>query len=116
VASATAAAIRASGLGAPTYILTGRDPGAGRGSGADDRMTAQLIERARVGRRLAAARTARAVAASEEAAHTLSLGAASAPPEDIALATRVDAFDFAMEVVRGPDGLRLERRAATPAR
>jgi hypothetical protein len=50
------------------------------------------------------------VATSEEAAHTVAHGVANAPPEDIDLATRVDAFDFAMEVVRTPTGLRLERR------
>jgi 2-phosphosulfolactate phosphatase len=110
VASATAAAVRASGLGVPTYILTGRDPAAGLDSGSDDRLTAELIERARLGWPLAAERTARDVAASPEAAHTLQLGPASAPQQDIELAVRVDAFAFAMEALRTPAGIRLERR------
>jgi 2-phosphosulfolactate phosphatase len=110
VASATAAAIHASGLGMPTYVLTGRDPARGPESGSDDRATAELIERARQGRPLEAERTSRDVATSAEAAHTLALGPASAPPEDIELATRVDAFAFAMEAVRTPTGIRLERR------
>jgi 2-phosphosulfolactate phosphatase len=111
VASATAEAVRAAALGAPTYVLTGRDPARGPESGSDDRLTAELIERARQGLSLEADRTARAVAASPEAAHTLALGPDSAPPADIELATRVDAFDFAMEAVRTPAGIRLERRA-----
>jgi 2-phosphosulfolactate phosphatase len=109
VASATAGAVRGSGLGVPTYVLTGRDPAAGPESGSDDRATAELIERARQGRPLEAERTAREVAISPEAAHTLALGPTSAPPEDIELATRVDAFAFAMEAIRTPAGIRLER-------
>ena len=116
VASATAAAVRASGLGTPTYVITGRLAEAGPASGSDDRATAGLIERARLGLPLEADRTAHDVATSDEAAHTISHGIASAPPEDIDLATRVDAFDFAMEVVRAPEGLRLERRPGASAR
>jgi hypothetical protein len=41
---------------------------------------------------------------------TLALGDGHVHPADILLATRVDAFDFAMEVERTPDGLRLEAR------
>jgi 2-phosphosulfolactate phosphatase len=110
VASATAAAVRASGLGPPTYVLTGRFPDHGPASGSDDRATAELIERARLGRPLEADRAAREVDRSEEAVLTLAHGFASAPPEDIELATRVDAFAFAMEAIRTPDGIRLERR------
>ena len=110
VASATAAAVTASDLGTPTYVITGRLPGAGPASGSDDRATAELIERARLGRPLDAARTAQEVRESEEAQHTLAHGPASAPPQDIELATRVDAFDFAMEAVQTDDGIRLERR------
>ncbi len=114
VASATAAMVVEAGLGAPTYVLTGRSPADGPDSGSDDRATADCIERARLGRPLAAERAARAVATSAEAAHTLALGPASAPPEDIELAMRVDAFAFAMEAVRTATGVRLERR--DPAR
>ena len=108
VGSATAAAVRASGLGPPVYVLTGRNPAAGPESGSDDRSTAELIERARLGLPLEAERTAREVATSAEAAHTLALGPASAPPDDIELAIRVDAF-----AVR--DGGR-PRRGRDPAR
>lgn len=114
VASATAAAVAGAGLGSPTYVITGRFPDAGPASGSDDQATAELIERARLGRPLDAARTAQEVRESEEARHTLGHGPVSAPPEDIDLATRVDAFDFAMEVVRVAGGIRLERR--TPER
>ncbi len=78
--------------------------------------TARLIERARLGRPLERDRTIREVASSEEAMATLAHGPHSAPPEDIDLATRVDSFDFAMEVVRATDGLRLERRDDPGAR
>jgi 2-phosphosulfolactate phosphatase len=110
VGSATAAAVRAASLGAPTYVLTGHIPERGLASGADDRATAELIERARLRHPLDADRTAREVASSEEAALTLAHGPSSAPPEDIALATQVDRFDFAMEAIRTVDGIRLERR------
>ena len=111
-ASATAAAVRSSGLGAPTYVLTGRFPDAPDRSGDDDRHAAELVERARVGAPLAAAATAQAVASSDEAARTLALGGGDVHPDDIAYATRVDAFAFAMEATRHPDGLRLT--AVTP--
>jgi hypothetical protein len=78
--------------------------------GPDDRATAELIERARQSQPLEAERTAHEVATSPEAANTLALGPLSAPSHDIELATRVDAFDFAMEAVRAPAGIRLERR------
>lgn len=94
-ATATARAVTAAGLGDPTYVITGR-----RGAdqqGADDLLTAELIERARVGEPIAAVATAHAVATSREAVVTLALGAAHVDPRDIELAVRVDAFDFAME-------------------
>ena len=53
-ASATAAALRASPFGAPTYVITGAFPDRPDG-GADDRLTAELIERARLGLPLEAA-------------------------------------------------------------
>jgi 2-phosphosulfolactate phosphatase len=107
-ASATAGAVRAAGLGPPAYVITGW-AGSAIGSGADDLVTAELIERARRGEPLRAAETARLVATSEEAARTLSIGEGHVHPEDVDRAIAVDAFDFAMEVVRTPIGLRLDR-------
>jgi 2-phosphosulfolactate phosphatase len=107
-ATATAKAVRASGLGRPAYVITGWG-GSASDSGADDLATAELIERARLGEPLRAAETARFVAASQEAARTLSLGEGHVHPEDIDRAVAVDAFDFAMEVARTPLGLRLDR-------
>lgn len=108
-ASATAAAVRASGLGDPTYVITGRMTGDRPGNGGDDTATAELIERARLGVDLDAERTSRFVANSDEARRTLALGPGHVDPEDIVLAIRVDAFDFAMEVRRTGDRLRLDR-------
>jgi len=107
-ASATAAAVLASGLGPPTYVITGNFEDRPDMNGADDLATAQLIERARVGDNLDATRTAQFVAESDEAARTLKLGDGDAHRDDIAYATRVDAFDFAMEVTRIGTRLRLE--------
>jgi 2-phosphosulfolactate phosphatase len=104
-ASATAAAVRSSGLGAPTYVITGEHRDLPKpAAGDDDLATAQLIERARRGLPLDAEATAAEVLASEEAARTLALAPDHAHPDDIAHAVRVDAFDFAMEVER-VDGL-----------
>lgn len=108
-ASATAAAVRASALGDPTYVITGKVTGNRSANGTDDTATAQLIERARLGVDLDAESTSRFVANSEEAKRTLALGPGHVDPEDIALATRVDAFDFAMEVHRIGGRLRLDR-------
>ena len=107
-ASATAAAVTASGLGAPSYVITGRFPDDPDRTGEDDLLTAQLIERARVGEPLDAEATAARVAATDEAVRTLALGSGHVHPDDIAYATRVDAFDFAMEVRRVDDQLVLE--------
>jgi 2-phosphosulfolactate phosphatase len=104
-ASATAAAVTASGLGEPAYVISGwfdDDHPA-----EDDRLTAELIERVRTGAELRAAETAAAVAATPEAARTLGLGAGHVDPRDVELATRVDAFDFAMEARATADGLEL---------
>jgi 2-phosphosulfolactate phosphatase len=98
-ASATAAAVEATGLGAPTYVITGRFPDQPDG-GEDDLLTAQLIERARTGRPLQAEATAEAVARSREAFRTGQIGEEHAHREDFAYATAVDRFDFAMEVER----------------
>ena len=109
VASATARAVVDSGLGEPTYVITGRFEDR-PGGGADDTLTAELIERARTGRPLDAAATSAALLATAEAERTLALGADHVDPRDIELAAAVDAFDFAMEVDRTERGLRLTRR------
>jgi 2-phosphosulfolactate phosphatase len=111
-ASATARAVAASGLGAPTYLITGWFEGAGASSGDDDLVTAQLIERARIGAPLDAATAASYVAHCDEAVFTLRLSGDDVHPDDIDYATRVDAFDFAMEVTRVDGKLRLDRRPA----
>ena len=108
-ASATARAIGATGLGAPTYVITGRFNDRDDRPGFDDVLTAELIERARVGQVLDADATAAAVLASDEAARTLALGGDDVDPEDIVFATQVDRFDFAMEVRRVDGLLRLVR-------
>lgn len=104
-ATATAAAVRDSGLGDPTYVITGRLDDDSRGD--DDLATAGLIERVRTGRPLRAGQTARAVADSNEARITLALGPEHVDPRDVELATRVDAFDFAMEARPTAQGLEL---------
>ncbi len=109
-ASATAAAVDASGLGEPTYVITGRFEDRPQ-RGDDDLLTAQLIERARLGQHLSAQATAAAVASSDEARRTLALGAGHVDPDDIVYATRVDEFDFAMEVERRPGALVLRAHA-----
>ena len=108
-ASATAAALQSSGLGDPSYVITGRSVGDRSGGGDDDVATAQLIERARLGLDLDADRTSRFVASSEEAKRTLAHGPGHANPDDVVFATKVDLFDFAMEVNRIDGQLRLER-------
>jgi 2-phosphosulfolactate phosphatase len=109
-ASATARAVNESALGPPTYLITGRWPDAEHSSGDDDLVTAQLIERARVGAPLDVESTALYIAQCEEARFTLGLGGDDVDPDDIEYATRVDAFDFAMEIRRTGSGLRLDRR------
>ena len=107
-ASATAAAVRESGLGEPSYVITGWfDAGH---PGEDDLATARLIERVRRGEAAHAEDTVAAITGSREAAVTLALGPGHADPEDLVLATRVDAFGFAMEARQTPDGLQLEVR------
>ena len=108
-ASATAAAVGSSGLGAPTYVITGDFEDNPEMNGFDDLATAHLIERARLGVDLDASRTADEVAASREAMRTLTLGHGDVDPDDIVYATHVDAFDFAMEVQRVGDRLRLDK-------
>jgi 2-phosphosulfolactate phosphatase len=108
-ASATARAVNCSDAGVPTYLITGRWPDGGPSSGVDDLATAELIERARLGAPLDAPATATFVANSDEAITTLRLGDGHVDPDDIVYATRVDAFDFAMEVTRIDGELRLDR-------
>lgn len=110
-ASATAAAVAASGLGPPTYVISGRSEDHPE-RGDDDLLTAHLIERARTGRSLDAEATAAAVAATDEARLTLALGEGHVDPDDIMFATRVDAFDFAMEVERRAGALVLRQQPA----
>jgi hypothetical protein len=59
---------------------------------------------------LEAVRTAADGATSEEARLTLALGPSHVDPDDIAYATRVDAFGFAMEITRLDGRLRLDPR------
>jgi len=106
-ASATARAVAAAGPGAPTYVITGDLPGRDDRHGEDDRLVAELIERARRGLPLQAEATAAAVAASPEAERTLALGAGHVHPDDVVFATQVDRFSFAMEVERTAAGLRV---------
>lgn len=112
-ASATAAAVRGSGLGTPTYVITGQHADQPE-RGQDDRETATYIESVRSGGAFDPAAVGRSVASGDEAITTLRLGAGHVHPDDIVLATRVDAFDFAMEASR-IDG-RLVLTAARPNR
>ncbi|HET6910054.1 MAG TPA: 2-phosphosulfolactate phosphatase, partial [Mycobacteriales bacterium] len=107
-ASATARAVVRHGASPPTYVITGRFPDHPDG-GDDDLLTAQLIERARLGEPMESAETARLVAATREADVTLALGGDDVHPDDVALATAVDRFDFAMRVQRVDGHMRLVR-------
>ncbi len=109
-ASATATAVAASGLGAPGYVITGWFADRTDRPGTDDRLTAAYIDALRRGERPDSAAVAKAVASTDEASRTLALGEGHVDPLDIAYATDVDRFDFAMEVTRDADGLRLDRR------
>ena len=108
-ASATAAAIGATGLGEPTYVITGQFPEQ-PASGADDRVTAVFIEDVRAGRTPDPAEVAAEVLASDEAARTLALGGDDVRADDIVLAVDVDRFPFAMEIERAGAGLRMVAR------
>ena len=109
-ASATAAAVNSSGLGDPTYVITGRFPDRPDDTGEEDLLAARFIESVRLGRLVDASATAAAVLATDDARHTLMLGAEHVHPEDIEHCVRIDHFDFAMEVERTERGLRLVRR------
>ena len=109
-ASATAAAVNSSGLGDPTYVIPGRFPDRPDDTGEEDLLAARFIESVRLGRLVDASATAAAVLATDDARHTLMLGAEHVHPEDIEHCVRIDHFDFAMEVERTERGLRLVRR------
>jgi 2-phosphosulfolactate phosphatase len=108
-ASATAKAVRDTGLGVPTYVITGRFQDSPDG-GEDDLVAAQLIERARLGDTLETAATRDAVAGSWWAQKLGELGTNDVHQDDIAYSVDVDRFDFAMEVERIDTGLRLVAR------
>ena len=107
-ASATAAAVNASELGTPAYVITGWFPDRPDRSGRDDRLTADYIESVRLAGPCDPTTVARQVADSDEAARTLALGPEHVHPDDITFAVDVDRFAFAMEVTRDEVGLRLE--------
>lgn len=106
-ASATARAVEAADLGAPAYVITGRFPDRPDHSGADDILTAETIELLRLREPVDPAAVATNLLATDEAARTLMLGPEHCDPSDIEFAARLDVFDFAMEVERTPDGLRV---------
>jgi 2-phosphosulfolactate phosphatase len=110
-ASATARAVQAAGGGAPTYVITGNFADRADRPGNDDLATARFIEAVRTGGPASvadAAAVAASVRDSDEAMRTLLLGPEHVDPDDIAFATQVDRFDFALEVTRDPLGLRLD--------
>lgn len=107
-ASATAAAVSAAELGEPTYVITGRFEDRPERTAADDVLTAEVIEQRRRGAAIDSDAVAAGLLSSDEAASTLRLGPEHCDPQDIELASRVDAFDFAMEVSRTGLGLRLD--------
>ncbi len=108
-ASATAAAVRDTGLGVPTYVITGCFPNSPDG-GEDDLVTAQLIERARLGDPIETAATRDAVASSLWAQKMSKMDVNDVHQDDIAYSVDVDRFDFAMEVERVDTRLRLTAR------
>lgn len=109
-ASATARAVDASGLGDPSYVISGCFPDRPADTGDDDRLTADFIERVRTGRPVDASDAADRLLSSMEAGRTLALGAEHCDPLDIEFAARVDRFDFAMEVTTDEVGRRLAVR------
>jgi 2-phosphosulfolactate phosphatase len=111
-ASATAAALKASGLGTPAYVITGRSEASPSSSGVDDLATAEYIEALRLGTAVDSVATRAKVTDSEEARRTLALGAGHVNARDIAFCTDIDRFDFAMEATRVAGVLRLGRMPA----
>ena len=109
-ASATAASVDKAKLGPPTYVITGCFEDALTITGDDDRLAAELIERARLGEPLQIEQTQERLLETYEAKRCMALPSEHSHPDDVLLASHVDAFDFAMEIVRTSDGLRLEKR------
>lgn len=109
-ASATARAVEKANLGIPSYVITGSVADQPDDTGDDDRLTADLIERARTGQPLDADRSSQRLLETKEARRTLALGPEHCDPLDIAYASQVDRFDFAMEVTIDDVGRRLEAR------
>lgn len=105
--SATARAVDRAGLGAPAYVITGWFADRPDHSGSDDVITAETIERLRLRQPVDPTAVAADLLATREATRTLMLGPEHCDPSDIELASRLDVFDFAMEVERTPDGLRV---------
>ena len=114
-ASATAAAVTTAQIGDPSYVITGCFADSPDTTGDDDRLTADLIERVRLGHDREVARTVAALLSTNEARRTLALDAEHSDPLDVEYASQVDVFDFAMEAVRDERGVRLERRPGAPA-
>jgi 2-phosphosulfolactate phosphatase len=108
-ASATAAALKGSGLGAPAYVISGRPDAAAASWGGDDLATAEHIESLRLGAPLDCVATRDKITSSEEARRTLALGPDHANARDIAFCTDIDRFDFALEATRIGARLRLDR-------
>jgi 2-phosphosulfolactate phosphatase len=108
-ASATAAAINKIDPAPPTYVITGRFPD-GSDSGQDDLLTAKLIERVRCGDPIDAKATAKAVAETPWALQIRDRDDEHVHHLDVRYATDVDRFNFAMEVERENNQLRLVQR------
>jgi 2-phosphosulfolactate phosphatase len=104
-ASATARAVNEAAIGAPSYVISGRFADRADDSGSDDLACAEYIEALRTSRAVQAAETIDRIANSNEAERTLRLGDGNVHPDDIAFATRIDVFNFAMEATRTSLGI-----------
>jgi hypothetical protein len=100
-------AVAASGLGEPSYVITGRFPDTPETGGDEDVAAAEYIEHVRLGSVVDGEAVRRRVRESRDWERTLALGAGHVHPDDVVYATRIDAFPFAMEAVRTPEGIRL---------
>ena len=107
-ASATAAAVNSVEASAVTYVISGFNPASTDPTGEDDRLTAALIERARLGQPVEIQATAAALHDTFEARRCRSLGSEDGGPRDVDLAADVDRFDFAMHARRDEKGLQLK--------